>query len=66
LYWREKVELKALTSRSCSTGKQYDKSTLILFDEILGLCKKAKSKKKLVKHKDMKKSVNKGIVSISE
>jgi hypothetical protein len=51
LYWREKVELKALTSRSCSTGKQYDKSTLILFDEIIVLCKKAKSKKNLIKHK---------------
>jgi hypothetical protein len=49
LYWREKVELKALTSRSSSTGKQYDKSTLILFDEIIVLCKKAKSKKKLDK-----------------
>jgi hypothetical protein len=49
LYWREKVELKALTSRSCSTGKQYDKSTLILFDEIIVLCKKAKKQEKVDK-----------------
>ena len=42
---------KPRNSNTIKDRKQYDKSTLILFDEIIVLCKKAKSKKNLIKYK---------------